>query len=160
MIFSKSSLIGFSISKAGAFDDFFKAIEFDEPVAVQQLLLRGFVPNTPTADLQTPLILAIQKGSCRVSQVLLSSPQLQVNRPNPSDETPLMLAALKQQQMTDQIKRVSFVGDKMPIYLACSPQKESSKKYVQLWDEGIKALRASGEATAILARYGIFPSDN
>jgi ankyrin repeat protein len=90
--------IGFNLALSSSYDDFFKAIEFDEPVAVQQLLLRGFDPNTPTADLQTPLILAIQKGSFRVSQVLLSSPQLQVNRPNPSDETPLMLAALKQQE--------------------------------------------------------------
>lgn len=72
----------------------------------------------------------------------------------------VMVAILKQQKMTDQIKRVSFLGEKMALYLACSPQRESSKKYVQLWDEGIKALRASGEAAAILSRYGLSPSDN
>ncbi len=91
-------LIGFNCALSSSYDDFFKAIEFDDPVVVRQLLQRGFDPNTPTADLQTPLILAIQKGSVRVSQVLISSPQLQVNRPNPNDETPLMLAALKQQE--------------------------------------------------------------
>lgn len=89
--------IGFSLALSSSYDDFFKAIEFDDPQVVQQLLLRGFDPNTPSSDLQSPLILAIQKGSFRVSQVLIHSPQLQVNRPNPNDETPLMLAALKQQ---------------------------------------------------------------
>ena len=91
-------LIGFNSASSSSYDDFFKAIEFDDPAVVQQLLQRGFDPNTPSADLQTPLILAIQKGSQRVSQVLVTSPQLQVNRPNPNDETPLMLAALKQQE--------------------------------------------------------------
>ena len=90
--------IGFNLALSSSYEDFFKAIEFDNPSTVQQLLARGFDPNTPSADLQTPLILAIQKGSTRVSQVLLGSPQLQVNRPNPNDETPLMLAALKQQE--------------------------------------------------------------
>lgn len=92
-------LIGFNFALSSSYDDFFKAIEFDDAVVVEQLLQRGFDPNTPTAELQTPLILSIQKGSVRVSQVLISSPQLQVNRPNPNDETPLMLAALKRQEL-------------------------------------------------------------
>ncbi len=87
--------IGFNLALSSSYDDFFKAIEFDEAPTVQQLLIRGFDPNTPSPDLQTPLILAIQKGSERVAQVLVAHPQLQVNRPNPNDETPLMLAALK-----------------------------------------------------------------
>ena len=87
--------IGFNFALSSSYDDFFKAIEFDEAPTVQQLLIRGFDPNTPSPDLQTPLILAIQKGSERVAQVLVTHPQLQVNRPNPNDETPLMLAALK-----------------------------------------------------------------
>ena len=88
-------LIGFNLTLSSSYDEFFKAIEFDDAPAVQQLLNRGFDPNTPTNDLQTPLILAIQKDSLRVSQILMANPQLQVNRPNPTDETPLMLAALK-----------------------------------------------------------------
>jgi polar amino acid transport system substrate-binding protein len=67
----------------------------------------------------------------------------------------VMTATLKQQQITDQIKRVSFIGKKIPIFLACSPKKESSKRYVQLWDEGMQALKVSGEAAAILAGYGL-----
>ena len=90
--------IGFNSALCSSYDDFFKAIEFDDAVVVRQLLLRGFDPNTPSTTLQSPLNLAIQKGSIRVSQVLISSPQLQVNHPNPNDETPLMLAALKQQE--------------------------------------------------------------
>lgn len=94
--------IGFNPALSSSYDDFFKAIEFDDAPTVQHLLQRGFDPNTPSPDLQSPLILAIQKGSVHVSQVLATSPQLQVNRPNPSDETPLMLAALKGQELLVQ----------------------------------------------------------
>ena len=91
-------LFGFNVSLSGSYDDFFKAVEFDDAAVVQQLIRRGFDPNTPTPDLQTPLILAIQKGANRVSLALAASPALQVNRPNANDETPLMLAALKRQE--------------------------------------------------------------
>ena len=72
----------------------------------------------------------------------------------------VMVATLKQQQMTDQMKLVSFLGDKIAIYVACSPKKESSKKYVMLWDEGVKALKESGTFSAILARYGLSSLEN
>lgn len=91
-------LIGFNFALSSSYDDFFKAIEFDDPTVVQRLIQRGFDPNTPTPDLQTPLILAIQKGAHRVSLALANTPTLQVNRPNANDETPLMLAALKRQE--------------------------------------------------------------
>jgi polar amino acid transport system substrate-binding protein len=50
-------------------------------------------------------------------------------------------------------------GDKDdPIFVAFSPhesKKASSAKYAAQWDEGIKKLRASGELTKILAKYGL-----
>jgi ankyrin repeat protein len=88
---------GFNLAVSSSYDDFFKAIEMDDPVTIQRLVERGFDPNTPSADLQSPLNLAIQKGAVKVSQALAASPKLAVNQPNANDETPLMLASLKQQ---------------------------------------------------------------
>ena len=39
-------LIGFSLSHAGSYEDFFTAIQHDDADAVQTLLARGFDPNT------------------------------------------------------------------------------------------------------------------
>lgn len=39
--------IGFNEVKAGAYEDFFRAIELDQPQVVHNLLKRGFDPNTP-----------------------------------------------------------------------------------------------------------------
>jgi len=89
--------IGFNLALSSSYDDFFKAIEFDDAKTIQQLIQRGFDPNTPSSDLQSPLNLAIQKNAHQVSVVLAAHPKLQVNQPNANDETPLMLAALKNQ---------------------------------------------------------------
>ena len=35
------------LASAGAYDDFFKALELDHPSTLQALLDRGFDPNTP-----------------------------------------------------------------------------------------------------------------
>ena len=39
-------MIGFSASKAGSYDDFFRAISMDDVRTVESLLRRGFDPNT------------------------------------------------------------------------------------------------------------------
>lgn len=87
--------IGFNGVHAQSYERFFEAVESDRPEVVQALLKRGFDPNTPSADLQPALNLALQKGSLKVAEVLIAWPSVQVNRINASDESPLMLAALK-----------------------------------------------------------------
>ena len=41
------------------------------------------------------------------------------------------------------------------VFIAFAPGKDSSGKYLQIWDEGIKKLRGSGKFKEILDRYGI-----
>ncbi len=77
-----------------SYDRFFKAVEFDDAVTVQELLRRGFDPNTPSAQLQPALTLALQKKSLKVAEALIAWRTIEVNQRNPDDETPLMLAAL------------------------------------------------------------------
>ena len=86
--------IGYSLSNAGAYDDFFKAIEFDRAEQVQQLLERGFDPNSPNPKGQPALMAAMQQSSNKVVDLLVNWPTTKLSVKNPQGETPLMLAAL------------------------------------------------------------------
>ena len=94
--------MGFSGVFAQSYNRFFEAIEFDQPEVVNALLARGFDPNTPSPELQPALTLALQKGALKVAEVLIAWPSVQVNRLNPNDESPLMLACLKGQMRLAQ----------------------------------------------------------
>ena len=85
--------IGFSISKAGAFDDFFKAIVFDQFPVVGNLIYRGMDPNTPTEKGEPALVFAVRSGAHKSVAFLLKQPGIQVDATNTADETALMLAA-------------------------------------------------------------------
>ncbi len=89
--------IGFNVSNAGAYEDFFRAIELDQPQVVHNLLKRGFDPNTPDPQGQPALIVAIRKPSPKAAEVLIRWPKTRLNTQNPHDETPLMMAAFDNQ---------------------------------------------------------------
>jgi ankyrin repeat protein len=90
-----SVFIGFSSVSAGSFDDFFVAVNRDDPVMVDSLLKRGFDPNTPNAQGQYGLFLALREGSLKVARVLVDWPSTRVETRNTVDESALMMAALK-----------------------------------------------------------------
>jgi len=90
-------LIVFTISLesyAGSYEDFFVALKQDDAQAVQQLLQRGFDPNTPAPDLRHGLLVALQAKSYQAAQTLAAWPKTQVEVRTSADESPLMLAAL------------------------------------------------------------------
>jgi ankyrin repeat protein len=80
---------------AGSYEDFFAAIKQDNAGVVQQLLARGFDPNTTDPKGQHGLYLALQEPSLKVAQVLTDWPKTDVNKLNAQGESPLMIAALK-----------------------------------------------------------------
>lgn len=90
-------LIGYSLSNAGSYDDFFSALTFDKPEVIEKLLARGFDPNTPNEKGVAGLLVAIQSESPKSALVLTNHPQTQVNTQNQLGETPLMLAAINNQ---------------------------------------------------------------
>lgn len=88
-------LLGFSIAKAGSYDDYFRALKEDDPKVVRNLLNRGFDPNTLSPDRVHGLYTALQEGSLKAAEVLIDWPKTNVEWRTTQDESPLMIAALK-----------------------------------------------------------------
>jgi ankyrin repeat protein len=91
-------IAGVSVASAGSFEDFFRAVKQDTPNPIQNLLRRGFDPNTVDPNGQTGLFIALREPSPKVAQVLIDWPKTDVNRLNGKGESALMLAALTDQQ--------------------------------------------------------------
>jgi ankyrin repeat protein len=89
---------GFMSAHAGSYEDFFAAIKQDNAVAIQNLLARGFDANTLDPKGQNGLYLALQEPSPKAAQALLAWPKTDVNVLNAQGESPLMIAALKDQR--------------------------------------------------------------
>lgn len=88
----------FSPSFAGSYEDFFKAIKFDDERGLQTLLNRGFDPNTLDESGRPALLIALQTPSPKTAEALIRVPQTQVELRNDKDESPLMMAALRGQK--------------------------------------------------------------
>lgn len=84
-----------SSANAGAYEDFFLAVNRDDGDTVTKLVLRGFDPNARSPEGQTALHLALRDQSTRVATALFAERSLDVNVLNASAESPLMMAALR-----------------------------------------------------------------
>jgi uncharacterized protein len=87
--------IGFSVVSAGSYEDFFTAIKRDDPQTIQNLLQRGFDPNTRDPGGQHALYLALREPALKVAKALIDWPKTDLNAANSANETPLMIAVLK-----------------------------------------------------------------
>ncbi len=97
LLFYLYVFIGFSLAKAGAYEDFFKAIHFDQDQVVAHLIARGMDPNTPDEKGTPALMHAIQSGSQKTALFLAKHPKTKIEFENQLNETPLMLAAFHNQ---------------------------------------------------------------
>jgi uncharacterized protein len=151
--------LSFSSVRAGAYEDFFAAVNRDDDLAVARLLERGFDPNSRDPQGQTGLILALRDESQRVAEALWKSAQLDPNARNASDENALMMAALRGR--VDWMQRLLTRGAAVhkdgwsPIhYAATGPEP----KAVQLLlDRGapVEALSPTKNTPLMMAaRYG------
>lgn len=82
---------------AGAYEDFFTAVQRDDAQTVRTLLQRGFDPNTPDAKGWSPLFIAVREPSPKVAAVLIDWPTTLVETRTEQDESPLMIAAIQGQ---------------------------------------------------------------
>ncbi len=144
---------------AGSFEDFFRAVRGDNASGVRTLLNRGFDPNTRDENGQTGLLLALREPSPKVVQVLMESPQLNVDLANAKDETPLMLASIKGQQdlVVQLLKRDAAVNKTgwTPLHYAASSGQLSIIKLLLENHAFIDAQSPNGTTPLMMAAmYG------
>lgn len=154
-----SVLIGLNISFAGSYDDFFRAIRMDDAAEVQQLLARGFDPNTLDPQGQHGLLIAIKEPSPKVAKALVGAPNINLNILNKQGESPLMLAALKGQldlasQMVEKGADVNKTGW-TPLHYAASNSNLSLIKLLLENSAYIDAESPNGTTPLMMASmYG------
>lgn len=144
---------------AGPYDDFFSAIRNDNASSLNDLLARGFDPNTRDPKGQTGLVLALQEQSPKAVRTLLRNPATDVNALNAVGESPLMMAALKgdltgAQLLIERGAKVDQPGWAPLHYAASGPEPKLIKL---LLDRGASIDAPSPNGTTALmmaAQYG------
>ena len=151
--------IAFGSAIAGSYDDFFIAIRNDNAGVVNDLLERGFDPNTRNAKGQPGLTVAMQEQSPKAARALLNRPTIDVNALNQAGESALMMAALKGDLASSQLllERGALVNQSgwSPLhYAATGPEPKIVKL---LLDRGadIDAGSPNGSTPLMMAaQYG------
>lgn len=146
-------------ARAGAYDDWFKAIELDRPALLQRLLDRGFDVNTRDAAGQHGLYVALREGADGIVSVLLTQPSLDVESANAAGETLLMMAALRGRldAMATLIARGARVRRPgwTPLHYAASGQEPQAIALLLAHDADIDARSPNGSTPLMMAAgYG------
>jgi polar amino acid transport system substrate-binding protein len=71
------------------------------------------------------------------------------------ESRPVFLATAEKLGLRDKFQDAGAVGEPNDLFIACSPKRESSKRFTQILSEGVPALRASGKLKTILSKYGL-----
>ncbi len=93
---------------AGSYEGAIEAVMKNDTSALAPILKKGLDPNTVTPDGagDTLLMLAVRSGAVDVANLLLSLPNIKVDKANTVYETPLMLAVfLKNNKLANELIR-------------------------------------------------------
>lgn len=155
-------MVGFSSSWAGVYEDFFKAVSFDDARSVSQMLERGFDPNSLDDKGQAPLYLSLREGSFKVAAVLLDYRGTRVDQANSVGETALMISALKGQ--IEWLQRLSARGASLEpktqpgwsaLHYAASGPEPKAVQWLLEHGARVDARSPNGSTPLMMAaRYG------
>jgi uncharacterized protein len=146
-------------ARAGSYEDFFKAAQLDDAGAVHALLQRGFDPNSRAEDGNVALYLCLRDGAMKVAELLVASPQVQVDAANATGETPLMMAALR--GYLDWLPRLVERGAQVnrdgwtPLHYAATGPEPKAVEWLLARGARIDARSPNGTTPLMMAaRYG------
>jgi hypothetical protein len=152
-------IIGFSLARADAYVDFFRAVKTDNAATVKALLASGFDPNALSEGGQTPLYLAIRDESPKVVEALLASPAVKIELANPAGETALMMAAMRGR--LDWTRQLVAMGASVrrdgwtPLHYAASGPNVEVVRFLLEQGADIDAIAPNGASPLMMAaRYG------
>ncbi|MFN0184293.1 MAG: ankyrin repeat domain-containing protein [Aquabacterium sp.] len=156
----------FSSASAGAYEDFFRALEVDNAATVSSLLQRGFDPNARDEKGQVALYVAYRSGSLKVADALLQHPDTKIDLRNEAGESPMMMAALRGQR--DQVARLLDRGVPphhtgwSPIHYAATAENGAPVVELLLAKGAPAEARSPNGSTPLMmaARYGSEASVN
>jgi ankyrin repeat protein len=145
------------VAKAGAYEDFFKAIHFDQEQVVANLIARGMDPNTPNEKGVPALIVALTSGAPKTALLLAKHPQTKVEVENSLNETPLMLAAFHNQLAVCEvlIEREAAVNRKgwTPLHYAATKGNIAIMRKLLEENAYIDAESPNGTTPLMMAAY-------
>jgi len=135
--------------------DFTKAAKFDDASEVKLLLSRGVNPNTLDPNGNPMLFVAIREKSYKVIDLLLSDKLIDVNLPNKSNETPLMIASIAGDLIIDKqlVSRGAEVNRPgwTPLHYACTTGKLEVAQYLVANGAMVNALSPSYTTPLMMA---------
>lgn len=149
----------FSTAQAGPNEDFFRAVAVDNAGGVRSALQRGLDPNVLDEKGQTGLFIAVRDENWRVVEVLLGHPELKPDLPNASDETPLMMAALRghlewTRKLLDRGAQVNRPGWS-PLHYAATGPETAIVEMLLARGAQIESASPNGSTPLMMAaRYG------
>jgi uncharacterized protein len=145
--------------RVGSFEEFFIAVRNDNVAVLQQLLARGFDPNTADEQGQPGLLVAMREDAMKVARVLIVHPELQINALNRSGESALMIAAIKGN--LDAAKRLVAQGAQVnapgwsPLHYAAAGPEPEIVRWLTSRGAQIDAVSPNGTTPLMMAaQYG------
>lgn len=149
-----------SVHAASPDVEFFRAVNVDDDRTVKKLLAAGLDPNTADPQGLPGLVLAMRDDSPKVAAALLAHPGTRVDATTTTDETALMMAALRGrldwvQRLAQQGAAVSREGWS-PLHYACSgPDGAEVVRFLLDRGVGPDARSPNGSTPLMMAaRYG------
>ena len=144
---------------AGAYEDFFRAVELDDARSATRLLQRGFDPNSHDEKGQAALFIALRGQSLKVAKVLWEHPGTEIDLRNSAGETPLMMAALRgeAQAVKGLIEHGAAVQQPgwTPLHYAATGGNAEVVKLLLEHGAALEARSPNGSTPLMLAaRYG------
>src|SRR3954463_6199488 len=91
-----AALLAPTVARAGAYEDFFKAVTLDDVSQVKALLQRGLDPNIIESERgDTGLILSLREGAMKVFDLLLQTRGIELESRARNGDNALMVASYK-----------------------------------------------------------------
>lgn len=151
--------LSFSSAHADKQVDFFRAVQLDDVRTVQRLLDEGLNPNSLNEKGQPGLFVAMRDDAPKVAAALLAHPRVNVDLVNASDETPLMMAALRgnlalAEQLIARGAAINRPGW-APLHYACTGPETRMAALLLQRGAVIEALSPNRSTPLMMAaRYG------
>jgi len=131
------------------------AVKFDDVSEVRSLLSKGVSPNSKDSNGNPILFVAIREKSYKVIDILLTNKTIDVNLPNKSNETPLMIASIDGELAVDKllVQKGAEINREgwTPLHYACSTGKLEVAQYLIANGAKVNALSPSETTPLMMA---------